>query len=350
VTRKHLAALAFVLLTGLSVAVPADEDEVAKRIKTLVDTGMTYYWTGGDVKRAEVEIFKGITLHGRYDVVEAAFAEASTLAPERLDFRYAVASTQIIQKKVNEAEVTYRAILERDPRAFEAQAWLAALGRVQQDEAQTTLADMGMAGLDVPRAERYRARFARAEAIMAEPLSSDVPTVPGEVLIVALGYALAADGTMQKPLLERLDVALRVAEANPAARVLVSGGQPRNGVTEADLMARWLVEKGVDRDRIVIEDKAKDTVGNVLNAVNLMRRHRAEAVLLVTSASHIRRARTVLEEALAQADMPAKVVPVVALDLPSFEEAARVSPDERLVVYRDLMRVSGFWAYPGLQQ
>jgi uncharacterized SAM-binding protein YcdF (DUF218 family) len=174
--------------------------------------------------------------------------------------------------------------------------------------------------------------------------------VPGEVLIVALGYALAADGTMQKPLLERLDVALRVAEANPAARVLVSGGQPRNGVTEADLMARWLVEKGVDRDRIVIEDKAKDTVGNVLNAVNLMRRHRAEAVLLVTSASHIRRARTVLEEALAQADMPAKVVPVVALDLPSFEEVARVSPDERLVVYRDLMRVSGFWAYPGLQQ
>jgi uncharacterized SAM-binding protein YcdF (DUF218 family) len=130
----------------------------------------------------------------------------------------------------------------------------------------------------------------------------------------------------------------------------VSGGQPRNGVTEADLMARWLVEKGVDRDRIVIEDKAKDTVGNVLNAVNLMRRQRAEAVLLVTSASHIRRARTVLEEALAQADMPAKVVPVVALDLPSFEEAARVSPDERLVVYRDLMRVSGFWAYPGLQQ
>src|SRR5215217_7214455 len=164
------------------------------RIKTLVDTGMQYYWTGGDVKRAEVEIFKGITLHGRYDVVEAAFREASTLAPERLDFRYAVASTQIIQKKVDEAEATYQAILERDPRAFEAQAWLAALGRVQRDEAQTALADMGMAGLDVPRAERYRARFVRAEAIMAEPLSGEVPRVPGEALVVALGYALAADG------------------------------------------------------------------------------------------------------------------------------------------------------------
>jgi len=40
----------------------------------------------------------------------------------------------------------------------------------------------------------------------------------------------------------------------------------------------------------------------------------------------------------------------VALDAPSVEEAAKVSPDERLVIYRDLMRVSGLWAYPGLQQ
>ena len=83
---------------------------------------------------------------------------------------------------------------------------------------------------------------------MAEPLSSDVPTVPGEVLIVALGYALAADGTMQKPLLERLDVALRVAEANPAARVLVSGGQPRSRVTRNRPDGQVAGREGVDRD------------------------------------------------------------------------------------------------------
>jgi hypothetical protein len=53
------------------------------RIKTLVDTGMQYYWSGGDVKKAEAEVFKGITLHGRYDVVEKAFAEASSLAPDQ---------------------------------------------------------------------------------------------------------------------------------------------------------------------------------------------------------------------------------------------------------------------------
>src|SRR5918994_5535576 len=110
--RKFAAvSLVAVLAVCSSLTAHALEQDKADRIKTLVDTGMQYYWSGGDLKKAEAEVFKGITLHGRYDVVEKAFAEASSLAPERLDFRFAVASTQVIQKKVNEAEVTYRAIL-----------------------------------------------------------------------------------------------------------------------------------------------------------------------------------------------------------------------------------------------
>jgi len=72
------------------------------------------------------------------------------------------------------------------------------------------------------------------------------------------------------------------------------------GVTEADLMMGWLVQSGVDRDRVQMEDKAKDTVGNALNATDLPRRARPETVLLVTSASHMRRARVIMEAALQQ--------------------------------------------------
>ncbi|HMF67102.1 MAG TPA: hypothetical protein VK602_05785 [Phyllobacterium sp.] len=96
--RNATVPLAFAGLVFLATSVQsfAFEQQNAERIKTLVDTGMQYYWTGGDVKKAEAEIFKGITLHGRYDVVEQSFAEASKLAPERLDFRFAVASSQIL--------------------------------------------------------------------------------------------------------------------------------------------------------------------------------------------------------------------------------------------------------------
>ncbi|MFC1457775.1 ElyC/SanA/YdcF family protein [Microvirga arabica] len=349
---RKIAVVSFVAVLALcsSLTVHALEQDKADRIKTLVDTGMQYYWSGGDVKKAEAEVFKGITLHGRYDVVEKAFAEASTLAPHRLDFRYAVASSQILQKNLAGARATYEDILAKDPTAFSAQAWLAALARIEENQSQTTLAEQAMAGLDRERAEAYRQRFVRAEAIIAERPNVDVPTVPGKVMIVALGYALAKDGTAEKPLLDRLEVALKAAQANPTARIMVTGGQPQAGVTEGDVMTKWLVEKGIDRDRILIEDKSKDTVGNVLNVANLLKRHTADTAILVTSASHMRRARTLLEDAFRQYDLETRIVPVVALDAPSVEEAAKVSKDERMVIYRDLMRVSGLWAYPGIQQ
>jgi len=43
-------------------------------------------------------------------------------------------------------------------------------------------------------------------------------------------------------------------------------------------------------------------------------------------------------------------MPVLALAASSMEDAANVLADERLVLYRDLMRVLRLWAYPGLQQ
>jgi vancomycin permeability regulator SanA len=349
---RKLATISAATLLALSISVTAYAFDPGNtsRIKTLVDTGMQYYWSGGDVKKAEAEVFKGITLHGRYDVVEKAFAEASALAPERLDFRFAVASSQILQKNLAGARATYESILAKDPASFDAQAWLAALARIEGKADEAALTDQALAALDRSRSEAYRQRFARAEAIMAERPNVDVPTVPGRVMIVTLGYALAKDGTAEKPLLDRLDVALKAANANPTARIMVTGGQPQVGVTEGDVMTKWLVEKGVDRDRILIEDKSKDTVGNVLNVANLLKRHTADAVILVTSSSHMRRARTLLEDAFRQYDIDAPILPVVALDAPSLEEAAKVSKDERMVIYRDLMRVSGLWAYPGIQQ
>ncbi|WP_225906392.1 YdcF family protein [Ensifer canadensis] len=348
--RYILGVLAATACFISAVPVSAFDQANTDRIKQLVDTGIQYYWSGGDVKKAEAEVFKGITLHGKYDVVEAAFKEASTLAPERLDFQYAVASTQIIQKKLDEAQTTFQGILEKDPTAFDAQSWLEAIARIRGDETNVALAHQALAGLDREQAEVYRKRFIRAEQIMAEKPNFDVPTLPGKVMVVALGYALADDGTAQQTLLDRLEVTLKAAEANPTALVMVSGGVPKNGVTEGDIMSKWLVDKGISRDRIIIEDKSKDTIGNVVNAANLLVRHQADTVILVTSSSHMRRARTVMEDALTQRDLPTTVVPLNALDAPSQEEAAKVGADERLVIYRDLMRVSGVWAYPGLQQ
>jgi hypothetical protein len=44
------------------------------------------------------------------------------------------------------------------------------------------------------------------------------------------------------------------------------------------------------------------------------------------------------------------VTNVVEMDFETDAEAQEVGPDEELVIYRDLMRSSGIWAFPGLQR
>ncbi|WP_052759389.1 YdcF family protein [Paenibacillus sp. DMB20] len=50
----------------------------------------------------------------------------------------------------------------------------------------------------------------------------------------------------------------------PNSIIVVTGGVPKNGVTEADNMTKWLVEHGVAESRILPENQSTDTVENAL--------------------------------------------------------------------------------------
>jgi uncharacterized SAM-binding protein YcdF (DUF218 family) len=334
-----------IALTLASPAAAANDAAVDGRVQALVALAMQSYWHGGDAKAAGA-LLKGVTLHGRYDVVQRAFADAAALAPSRLDLKFAVASTQLIQGNEAGARQTYAAILAQDPASFEAYAWLAALDRSGGDEAAAAGAEQAMAALDPVRAAMLHRRFRRVEDIVATPLGTTPRAFSGRLTIVTLGYALSPSGAMETPLVDRLTATLAAARANPSASILVTGGQPQAGVTEADVMMRWLVDHGVDRARIEIEDKARDTVGNALNSAVRIARTQPDRVLLVTSPSHMRRAQALMEAALVQEGLE---VPLSTLAAPG-DAVGPPSPNERLAIYRDVLRVSGVWAYPGLQR
>lgn len=89
----------------------------------------------------------------------------------------------------------------------------------------------------------------------------------GELCLVVLGFQLNSDGTMREELLERLRVALASAEKYPNAYIACTGGPTASqdrSVTEAGSMAQWLIENGVDPDRIIIEDQSLTTAQNAL--------------------------------------------------------------------------------------
>lgn len=108
--------------------------------------------------------------------------------------------------------------------------------------------------------------------------------------IVILGYGLNPDGSMQPILQNRVMTGRSIAQLFPQAPIIVTGGNPQNGVTEAAQMRRLLILSGVPANRIIVEDRANSTVQNARFSVPLAQQVGATGIILVTSSTHQGRA------------------------------------------------------------
>lgn len=326
--------------------------ENQSKIDNYVQTGIYYYWNGGDLKKVEKEFFKGITLKGKYDVVENSFKKAADLDPKRLDLKFGIATSQILQKKTDEAITSYKKIVSIYPNSFEGNILLAGYSNALGDSKTFNERLEAMKKVYPNRTKEYMKRFERTENNMKAKFNVKARALNKENhAIVILGYALAENGVMRAPLIERLNQGLKLANKNLNSKIIVTGGVPKGGVTEAYLMKKWLVSKGIKEERIFIEDKAKDTVGNALYSVKIMKNLGIENLTVISSASHMRRALTVFKEMSVTEDLDLKSIDnLVYLDYPSMADAYKISQNEKLVIYRDMMRASGIWAFPGIQR
>lgn len=147
------------------------------------------------------------------------------------------------------------------------------------------------ASWDGPRWSAFIAAWAVLDKGMALPFAAADVTVPaaGHAFVV-LGSALNSDGTLRARTVHRLKLALAGLKLHPASRVLVSGGKPQSGVTEAAAMRTWLTTNGIAPDRILAEANSSSTVGNARYSLPILRREKIASYTLVSDASHLRRA------------------------------------------------------------
>jgi uncharacterized SAM-binding protein YcdF (DUF218 family) len=108
--------------------------------------------------------------------------------------------------------------------------------------------------------------------------------------IVILGYGLKPDGSMRTILYHRVLTGLAIAQAFPQSPVIVTGGNPQNGRTEASQMRNLLLTLGFPASRIIVEDKANSTVQNAQFSVPLAKAAGTSGIILVTSSTHQGRA------------------------------------------------------------
>ena len=110
--------------------------------------------------------------------------------------------------------------------------------------------------------------------------------------IVVLGYALYPDGGMRDELKLRLDEGYEAAEKYPNALVLVTGGGTALGapsIKEADKMAKYLEEKGLDPSRIIVENNSMTTAENAVFCEMLLKTEypQVKEIAIVTSDYHV---------------------------------------------------------------
>ncbi|MDI2091020.1 YdcF family protein [Commensalibacter oyaizuii] len=111
--------------------------------------------------------------------------------------------------------------------------------------------------------------------------------------IVIFGAALKKDATPHCALIARIQAATQYGMRYKDPLYIVTGGNPKAGLTEAAAMKTLLLQAGIHQDRIICEDQAKNTVESVILSSILLKQlnfvQKQNSVTLVSSPYHLPR-------------------------------------------------------------
>ncbi len=189
-------------------------------------------------------------------------------------------------------------------------AWLAVTANLTLGTAMVALLGLGClaSGIWFSRLTRHRVIAAVALLVVVAiiGLSSFLANygtndnaLYDEDAVVVLGAAVHGR-ELSNTLVGRLDAALSYHQRNPAALVVVSGGQgPQEEIPEAVAMRQYLLDHGVPDDHIIVEDRSTSTEENFANARVLLDRvlPARYSVAFVTDEFHVYRAERIAASA-----------------------------------------------------
>ncbi len=132
----------------------------------------------------------------------------------------------------------------------------------------------------------------KEEPVVNEGILPDGFPETDELCLVALGFQLNPDGTMREELIERLKVVLASSRKYPNARIVCTGGgtaADNPNATEAGMMAQWLIDNGVDADRVIVEDHSLTTAQNAIYTFDILEKQypQVRQLAILSSDYHI---------------------------------------------------------------
>lgn len=205
------------------------------------------------------------------------------------------AEAYFVNKEYREALSQLDQILRQNPRDVHALAMSVLAARVLEDREQENARFVALRQLDQNVAQRMADFLAFTEQTLAANYSNEPQTAMIPDTIAVFGSTPNKDGTPSPLLLDRLQKTREMAQKFPQAKIIVSGGAVKTEFAEAEVMAKWLSENGIEKDRILLDPVARDTPGNAIGIINIMRTYNGKKVLGIGTLQHIPRATAVLK-------------------------------------------------------
>lgn len=118
-----------------------------------------------------------------------------------------------------------------------------------------------------------------------------------EPVALVLGAAVWEGGVGSPALRRRAEHGARLWHAGKVRAVVVSGGVGLHPPSEAELMARICIARGVPEGAVLCEDKARNTAQNIAFSLPVLQRIGAQSVVIVTDGYHAPRGRLLARRA-----------------------------------------------------
>ena len=120
---------------------------------------------------------------------------------------------------------------------------------------------------------------------------NDMETYENYVLVLG---AKANNGNLSKTLINRLDTTIEYLNKHKTAKAVLCGGKENNNeFSQAEYMQKYLIEKGIDKDRLILETKSKNTFENIKFALEKLDKKPSE-IMVISSSYHLFRAKLIL--------------------------------------------------------
>ncbi len=129
--------------------------------------------------------------------------------------------------------------------------------------------------------------------IVIDGLSDD--PISENATIVVLGTTVHENGEVSDRLKARLDEAFSLFQKYKTNTIIVSGGLGKEGHYEGTMMKKYLVQKGIDSDKIKVDNQGNTTR---LTAVNFASNNENlnQEIMVVSQFFHVKRSKLAFEK------------------------------------------------------